>query len=257
MTCVHIEKQRWAALVFVLWLAVSAGAHIGDRVYPVAYVSDEMLEKIDLKDGSVDEWQELIGEPSMTMLDFTSLDPGISPDPSDLDFRIWLAWHDDPARFYVAFVASDDIYKNDHDYNAEFWGPDLIDYYNDCISVVIDGDHGGGAGRDTNASLEEAAEIRNRSQEYFAIARTREGPILDETFTRYLSGEFAWTGPAPLRGRRRRCGRRKPDHQRDRTLRHPVRPLGVRRHRGERCQRSESPDQVIGFGIMVYRRRPS
>ena len=190
MTSVGSRKKGCPALGLVLCLAVSAGAHIGDRVYPVAWLSDEMLQKIDLKDGSVDEWYEVVGEPSMTMLDFASLNPEGSPDPSDLDFRIWLAWHDDPARFYVACIASDDIYKNDHDYNAESWGPDRLWYENDCISVVIDGDHGGGADSD---SIERAAEIRNISQGYFAIARTPEGPILDEEFTRYETGEFAWT----------------------------------------------------------------
>ncbi len=62
MTSVGSRKKCCAALGLVLW-AVSAGAHIGDCLYPIHYLSDEMLEKIDLKDGSVDEWQELIGEP--------------------------------------------------------------------------------------------------------------------------------------------------------------------------------------------------
>ncbi len=114
MTGVRIKKQCCAALGLVLLLAVSAGAHTGDRVYPISYLSNEMLEKIDLKDGSVEEWQELIGEPSMTLLDFREVDDR-ALDPSDLDFRIWLAWHDDPARFFVAFIASDDLYKNNHD----------------------------------------------------------------------------------------------------------------------------------------------
>ena len=123
MTGLWIRKQRWATLGFVLWLAVSVGAHIGDRVYPVVYLSDEMLEKIDLRDGLVDEWYEVVGEPSMTMLDFASLDPEGSPDPSDLDFRIWLGWHDDPCPFLRwPTLPSDDIYKNDHDYSAESWG---------------------------------------------------------------------------------------------------------------------------------------
>ena len=197
MTGLRIEKQRWAAQCLVLWLAVSAGAHIGDRVYPVAYVSDEMLEKIDLRDGSVEEWQELIGEPSMTMLDFTSLDPGISPDPSDLDFRIWLGWHDDPVRFYVAYVASDDIYKNTHDYNVSSNSIRDVIYLNDSISLVIDGDHSGGAGCDRDCSREELAEVRDRSQVYYAIARTHDGPNLDDWWTRWATEEFAWTVMPP------------------------------------------------------------
>ena len=193
MTSVGSRKKCCAALGLVLWLAVSAGAHIGDRLYPIHYISDEMLERIDLKDGSVEEWQELIGEPSMTMLDFTSLDPGISPDPSDLDFRIWLAWHDDPARFYVAYVASDDIYQNDHDYNVSETSVRDLMILHDSITFVIDGDHSGGAGCPGNCSMEEWTEIRRRSQEYQAIARTPDGPTLDDRPTRYLSGEFAWT----------------------------------------------------------------
>ena len=48
----------------------------------------------------------------MTLLDFTDSSDSSELDPLDLDFRIWLAWHDDPARFYVAFVASDGVYQN-------------------------------------------------------------------------------------------------------------------------------------------------
>ena len=193
MTDMRIEKQCCHGLVLVLWLAVSAGAHIGDRVYPVSYLSDEMLEQIDLKDGSVDDWQELIGEPSMTLLDFRSLGDLVELDPSNLDFRIWLAWHDDPARFYVAFVASDDIYKNDHDYHVSDTSVrDSMDL-NDSISLVIDGDHGGGPGCGNVCLEEEGAEIRNRSQKYDAIARTPDGPNLDDPWTRHATGELAWT----------------------------------------------------------------
>ena len=145
MTDMRIEKQWCHGLVLVLWLAVSAGAHVGDRVYPVSYLSDEMLEQIDLRDGLADEWQELVGEPAMTLLDFHSI---ADPDRSDFDFRIWLAWHDDPPRFYVAFVSSDDVYKNTHNY-------DVVDYMglNDSISLVIDGDHSGGAGCSAKSSI--------------------------------------------------------------------------------------------------------
>ena len=112
MSRIPVTKVRHSTLGLLLSLAVTAGAHVGDRVYPVAYLSDEMLEKIDLKDGLVDEWQELIGEPSMTLLDFTESLGMRELDPSNLDFRIWLAWHDDPPRFYLAFLASDDVYLN-------------------------------------------------------------------------------------------------------------------------------------------------
>ncbi len=182
---------------FCLCLPALALAHVGDRIYPISYLSDDMLEQIDLKDGLVDEWYEVVGEPSMTLLDFGEVDQG-SPDPSDLDFRIWLAWHDDPARFYVAFVGSDDIYKNDHDYNVdEFSVQDHMDQ-NDGISLVIDGDHGGGAGCEkSGCTMEAAVETRERSQRYDAIAHTPDGPKLDDSYTRFSTGGLAWNALPP------------------------------------------------------------
>ena len=54
----------------ILTLTASAEAHSGDRVYPIYELTDEMLAKIDLRDGSVQEWADRLGEPSMTSLDF-------------------------------------------------------------------------------------------------------------------------------------------------------------------------------------------
>ena len=45
---------------------MSAGAHVGDRLYPIAYLSEEMLAQIQLHYGRIDEWYELVGEPAMT-----------------------------------------------------------------------------------------------------------------------------------------------------------------------------------------------
>ena len=172
------------------WLALSAEAHLGDRVYPVSYLTDEMLEKIDLRDGLVDEWYELIGEPAMTLLDFADSRQGSAPDPTDLDFRIWLAWHDEPVRFYLAFVASDDQYKNSHDYSGD---PSEVIILNDSIVLGIDGDHSGGVGAVNSTPLEEWEDFTGQTQYYEAIARTPDGPILDDPGTRHQTGELAWT----------------------------------------------------------------
>ena len=67
-----------------------------------------MLEEIDLHDGSIDEWYK-VGEPSMTLLDFKTFSDR-PHDPSNLDFRVWLAWHDEPDRVYAAFIIADDVY---------------------------------------------------------------------------------------------------------------------------------------------------
>ena len=196
----HNEATRvWHPILgLLLSLAMSAGAHVGDRVYPIAYLSDETLEEIRLDDGSVDEWYELVGEPTMTLLDFTEEKEDSEPDPADLDFRIWLAWHDEPARFYVAFAASDDVYKNTHDYGVD-WSTSFRDnmFTHDSIMLGVDGDHGGGEGCSSDScSDEEWLKISGQNQKYEAVARTN-GPILDDSWTRFHTGSFAWTGLPP------------------------------------------------------------
>ena len=194
-----VTKLRLPTLGLLLWFAMSAGAHVGDRVYPIAYLSDGMLERIDLEDGLVEEWQELIGEPTMTMLDFTEEQMGVKADPTDLDFRIWLAWHDDPARLYLAFQGSDDDYKNDHDYSSESPASSLI-ILQDCITLALDGDHSGGAGC-SSCSEEGWLDAHGKTQVYWAIARTPNGPILDDPIPRFFfstqSEGFVWTTLPP------------------------------------------------------------
>ena len=188
-----VQIKYYAALFLLPWLAISAEAHAGDRVYPVSYLTDKMLAEIQLDDGRIDEWYELAGEPTMTLLDFTDAVEQSAPNPADLDFRIWVAWHDEPARFYVAFVASDDQYKNSHDYSGDqSTGRDVI-ILNDSIVLGIDGDHSGGVGAVNSTPLEEWDELTGRTQYYEAIARTPEGPILDEPGIRHQTGELAWT----------------------------------------------------------------
>ena len=172
MIRIRIDKHCSVLIGLALLLVMSASAHVGDRVYPIAYLTDEMVAQIQLDDGSVGEWYELIGEPTLTLLDFRSL-MGSSPDPADLDFRIWLAWHDDPARFYLAFAASDDMYHNTHEYYS---GNDWMKFH-DSIQFSFDGDHSGGAGcccpcKDSGRVFE----ALEQTQVYQSLARTDSGP---------------------------------------------------------------------------------
>ena len=107
--------------VLLLCLSAQAGAHEGDRVYPIAYLTDEMVEHIRVDDGSVDEWHELVGEPSLTILDCLGQiqERAIRPVRPRLPNLAGLARR--PGSFlYVAFVGSDEAYENDHDYDANF-----------------------------------------------------------------------------------------------------------------------------------------
>ena len=187
-------QRQWLSLALLLASVLSVQAHLGDRVYPIPYLTDEMLEQIQLDDGLVDEWYELVGEPTLSLLDFTGEEPHsppLLPDPSDLDFRIWLAWHDEPARFYVAFVASDDVYKNTHDYSSS---PHIWD---DSILLAIDGDHSGERGRDQDTPLEEAIRIHGQAPYYEAISRTVSGPTLNDFRYRFQIGKASWTTLPP------------------------------------------------------------
>ena len=200
MTPARIRMTWRAALLVCLpglaGLSAPARPHVGDRVYPIAYLSDEMLEDIRLDDGFADEWSELVGEPTLTILDFSETFSRRQYDPSDLDFRIWLAWHDDPARIYAAFVSSDDVYINEHDYSVESSFRDVI-WTHDSISLAVDGDHRGGPALSSNATLEDREEHLGSTQSYDAIARTASGPILDVGIIRVNTGTFAWTTLPP------------------------------------------------------------
>ena len=124
--------------------SLNAPAHQGDRIFPIYEITDDMLELIDLNDGSIEEWEELF-EPSLTALDFTgyildreTLKRNIVPfDPSDLDFRMWLGWNSTHDRLYVSLQAAD----NSHPLRER------LDQAEDGMSLSVDGDHSGGTYR--------------------------------------------------------------------------------------------------------------
>lgn len=124
-------------------LAGAAWAHIGEQVIPIFELSDEDLARIDLKDGSTEDWQNILGEPSLTTPDFGInfyVGDGVSYDPSDLDFRIWLGWNQSTSRIYVAMEAADNVYVN------QYRGRKVDGVHNgsDNMTLRVDGDHSGG-----------------------------------------------------------------------------------------------------------------
>ena len=146
-------------------------AHVGDRVYPIIELTDADLEAIDLKDGSITDWLDIVGEPTITALEFfahTALEPY---DPADMDFRIWLAWHDATNRIYVAMEQADDIYINTFDRSRD----DHLNMFgqDSSIGLSLDGDHsGGGYARLPCCSDSEAFEHARQAQPYTAIGET-------------------------------------------------------------------------------------
>ena len=99
-------------LTLVLGLAPAAHAHIGDEVYLFYELLDEDLDRIDLTDGSVEDWLEGPPEPSLTAVDFYF--PYSHYDPGDVDNRFWLGWHRRSGTLWVAMERFDDIYVNNY-----------------------------------------------------------------------------------------------------------------------------------------------
>jgi len=149
-----------------------SNAHLGDRVFPIYELTDADLARIDLEDGSTEDWLEVVGEPSLTILDFAFWNGSVSLDPSDLDFRIWLGWHDATDRIYVAMERVDDVYTND------FMSKDFFMWsYDSSFQISVDGDHSGGEyhayGMDISTEAEFYQQLlldMQQAQDYVAIA---------------------------------------------------------------------------------------
>lgn len=128
-------------LVFPILLTVlSSEAQFSDRLYPFAELTDGMRDQIDLKDGSIEDWLEVLGEPTFTPLDFVSFPPD-SYDPSSLDFRIWVAWHDATNHLFVAAESVDDIHVS----LDEEWASNPLPFIDASVWFYVDGDRSGGA----------------------------------------------------------------------------------------------------------------
>ena len=170
-----------AGLVPLLGLADAAHAHIGDQIYPIFELLDEDLDRIDLTDGSVEDWHEVGGEPSLTAVDFYwGYFGGVSYDPADLDFRIWLAWNQSTSTVWIAMERFDDLYFNLYD-GREPWEMQLWD---SSIRFMVDGDHSGGrytsgGGRYCeHCTAEEVLEDHRQAQQWMVIAETPDGEHL-------------------------------------------------------------------------------
>ena len=168
-------------LAVLLMSSAVSTAHTGDRLFPFYELTDEMLETIDIHDGFIDEWYE-VGEPSMTVLDYRTWRNKILPDPANIDFRIWLAWHDESNRIFFAIAAIDNDYVNTHDRSSAEADPGMMNPH-DGITFQLDADHSGGTGHRNETPAEEYPLIFGRTQQYAAVARTASGPVLGETWT--------------------------------------------------------------------------
>ena len=188
---------KWVLILVIAFFSMPVHGHRGDRVYPLFEVIDETA--INVNDGHVDEWMELIGEPTVTALEFTVLDwqfgastfPLHDYDPSDLDFRIWIGWTSASERIYVAAIFSDDISAGEDEYDPNY-SPGQ-----DFLRLLIDGDHDASSDRDPNPTLEgdDSRIFDQAAQSYSAVPVRAEGPIVGLRTLEFYGGDWWWSYP--------------------------------------------------------------
>ena len=128
----------------LLGLISVSEAQRAERVFPIFELTDEDVALMDVTDGSIEDWLEVVGEPSLTALNFEAesrLDPY---DPLDLDFRIWLAWHGATHHLYVAMERADDLYVNEYLQEDLNMPGETMLRHDSSMALVVDGDHSGG-----------------------------------------------------------------------------------------------------------------
>ena len=125
-----------------------------------------MRARIDLKDGSVEDWEEILGEPTLTPLDFFTSPSSQEYDPSSYDFRIRVAWHDATDHLFVAAEMVDDFHAvHEHRNNPLLFGDASVTFF-------VDGDRSGGGLWDPEGHDAEKPYDIVQAQEYYAFART-------------------------------------------------------------------------------------
>ena len=185
------RRGGWLKPLLTLTLAVVSAcaaplsAHVGNRLVPISYLSEEALAVINLDDGVVEDWEDVLGEPTLTILDFDRYTPAYidyQAGPSNFDFRIWLGWTED-GKIYCAGQVVDDRYIaiTDEDFPVNFRNR------GDSMQLRVDGDHTGGQYLplpvyEELAQEEEAINagqpmMSNRqAQQYEAVPRVPAGP---------------------------------------------------------------------------------
>ena len=156
-------------------------AHQGDRIYSIVELSDADVSEIDLTDGSIGDWLDIVGDPTLTTgRDLDAWFKGNGYDPSDFEFRLWMGWHDTTDRLYVAMEQVDDVYINEFVRDAS----DYVRYmgnHDGSIALVVDGDHSGGmwsyGSKDFETLEERFLHSEQQAQMYMALAEVNDnGP---------------------------------------------------------------------------------
>lgn len=180
------------AVGLVCGLTGSVSAHIGETVFLLFEVSEADLADIDLRDGSVADWEDVFGEAPILPTDMyqdPTVGDGAQYDPADLDYRIWAGWNENLNTIWFAMERVDNVY-----FGREYDGASPWNY--EAIECMLDGDHTGGdytGSADENWTDEEKLLNNNRTaQQYIAVA---DDPSGRHVF--YLGAGADWVNELP------------------------------------------------------------
>lgn len=169
-----------------------ASAHLGQDIDLFELATEDLP---DLHDGSIEDWEDVLGDNFLTIDDFESLDDGghggAPKDPADMDYKVYLAWNSREQRVYVGVERTDDIYLNsvnpDDPFDAWQW---------DGVEVYLDGDHSGGQYNLFSADdVDDPAFSQARQAQQWLILPTSEGDRTTGLFSFNGSQEWATWPP--------------------------------------------------------------
>jgi len=191
------EGAMRRVIFIVLILALPVNAHVGDRIFPIPEIPDEWIDELDVRDRSLDDWEDVGLYPVLTAMDFVSVPTageGAPYNPSDMDYRIWLGWNGSTSRLYFAMERIDDVFVNEYEGNLD----GMSDYsrHDGSFEFMVDGDHSGGNYLGfTDPNMTEEEKILNRSrtaQLYMAITDTP-----DDKHIGYYGAGSQWVTQPP------------------------------------------------------------
>ncbi|MFP6647017.1 MAG: hypothetical protein VCF24_26165 [Candidatus Latescibacterota bacterium] len=181
----------FSVLALFLGFATGASAHIGEKVYLIFEIADADLPDIAF-DGSIDDWEDVVGPPSLITTDFfqdPTVGAGAQYDPADLDYRIWLAWNQTGNHLYGAVDRLDNVYINEY-----AGGNPGATWQQDSVEFMVDGDHSGGSYNRNNEDLSDEDKKRHFNAQAQKYNFTFDVP--DERWGGYPGGA-AWANELP------------------------------------------------------------
>ena len=226
------------SVLLIVILGESAGAHVGDRVFPVWELPTSDLP--DLHDDTLEDWEEVLPDASLDNNDLNvTIDETQKMDPSDLAIRVFLAWHGGSQRLLVGLEWVDDVHVGTSE-----------SLMRDQMLFMIDGDHSGERYRLFDPSLVSESERQlldqSHAQMYTAAAIPWSEEILAER-----GGPGPWNTAPPWSDVSRFQEGESPSHV---VMEMYFTPWDQRHWEGpEQSQRTVlEAGKIIGFQLMVW-----